>query len=333
MLKKKRPYSMRKVASASPIPCEAEEKNVIEKEENFKLKIANEIKIKADLDFLKENISFYDRRITALENENNKLKKEKELLDNVKIPKLREEHDLAQLEYNNCIIKILNPYCTWLVYKATNILGQEIILREYSDIIPQTITLHTNEITEIRDKIKKDNEEIQKLEIEYNNAMEDRKKASDELEKANKSLQECQQNPYFKLNLNLNSSCEEIKQKIKSINQKRINWSEKSLKLNYGINSLNTLNENKKIYDSLAKNAKKTLKKLENFNNPIPKEYEAEFKDFYNKVKNDLSFNKNKSKLFDSEIKNFKEKSKKTKAKTSNLKNKFLNLIEKLKTC
>lgn len=123
------------------------------------------------------------------------------------------------------------------------------------------------------------------------------------------------------LNLNLNSSFKEIKQKIKTINRKLISLDSKLINLNHGILSLNILNINKNLSDQKIKFTKELIVKLDNL--------KPSFDVIYKKAQNDLSSYKEERKTFISKIKTSEQKIKTIPDKKKKLKAKISNLIKK----
>lgn len=135
-----------------------------------------------------------------------------------------------------------------------------------------------------------------------------------------------------KFNLKLNLSCKQIKQKIKIVNQKRISINRKSLDLNYGANSLDILNINKKLSDEIIEISQELMLKLDKIKPPIIN-IDPSFSDIYKKAKDDLSSYQTEGKILEAKLKKLKIKEKTIPIKKNKLKTKFYKLIKQLKTC
>jgi len=133
-------------------------------------------------------------------------------------------------------------------------------------------------------------------------------------------------------NLKSNPSCKEIKQKIKIVNQKRISIDRKSLDLNYGVNSLDILNINKKLSDKIIEISQELILKLDKIKPPIIN-IDPLFSDIYKKAKDDLSSYQTEGKILEAKLKKLKIKEKTIPVKKNNLKTKFHKLIKQLKNC
>lgn len=137
---------------------------------------------------------------------------------------------------------------------------------------------------------------------------------------------------HVNLSLNLKSSCKEIKQKIKTLNQKLTSSKNKNLDLKYGLNNLHILNINKKLYDEKIKITTEFLEKLDNLRPYIPETLTLFFT-FYNEAKSNSASYQIESNTLTSKIKISKEKVKTISEKKKRLKPKISNLFKQFKKC
>ena len=138
---------------------------------------------------------------------------------------------------------------------------------------------------------------------------------------------------HINLILNLKSLCKEIKQKIKTLNQKKISSNSKLLDLKYGLNSLHILNINKNFCNSKIKIKIDFLEELDKLRSDIYLEPTKLFLALYSEAKTNLAFYKKEINTIDAEIKISKEKIKKIPEKKIKLKDKTSKLFEELKIC
>jgi hypothetical protein len=138
--------------------------------------------------------------------------------------------------------------------------------------------------------------------------------------------------PPAPLSLSLKSSCKEIKQKIKTFNQKFIYLKYKLLDLNDGINSLVILNIDKNLYDKKIKISKELILKLDELKPPIITT-DSYFDDIYKKAQDNLASYKIERKTLVKKIKISKGKVKKIPDKKNSLKTKISNLFKQFKKC
>jgi len=151
---------------------------------------------------------------------------------------------------------------------------------------------------------------------------------SEKVTSTNEALFDCLNFSLY-INLNLKSSCKEIKQKIKTINQKLISLDNKLINLKYGFNNLKILNVNKTSFNKIIKIIKEFIIMLEKLN---PNDYDS-FDAIYKKAQNDLSSYQEKRKIFITKIKTSEEKTKNIPKKKKMLKTKISNLFKEFKKC
>jgi hypothetical protein len=137
---------------------------------------------------------------------------------------------------------------------------------------------------------------------------------------------------HVNLSLNLKSSCKEIKQKIKTLNQKLTSSKNKNLDLKYGLNNLHILNINKKLYDEKIKITTEFLEKLDKLRPYIPETLTIFFT-FYNEAKANSASYQMESNTLANKIKISKEKAKTISEKKKRLKPKISSLLKQFKKC
>jgi hypothetical protein len=137
----------------------------------------------------------------------------------------------------------------------------------------------------------------------------------------------------LRFNKKLNNSCKQIKQKIKIINQKIISFTNQSLNVKYGNDSLPIMKINKKLSSSAVNTQKEILNELDKAKPTVPKEYLSLFSTFYKKTKDNLaSYEKQKIML---EVKITKSKQTKENILVSlpKLEKALSNTIQKFVNC
>jgi hypothetical protein len=143
----------------------------------------------------------------------------------------------------------------------------------------------------------------------------------------------CNNSQKFNKDLNLKTSCKQIKQKIKTINQKIISLTNQSLDVKYGTDNLPIMKINKKLSSFALNITNKILNELDKAKSTISKEYLSLFSNFYKQTKDKLaSYEKQKIML---EVKITKSKQKKENILTDlpKLKKVLSNTIQKFANC
>ena len=188
----------------------------------------------------------------------------------------------------------------------------------------RTVEITNNNITKAEALIKENKTEIAKQ-------SEQEQKLRIEITDASSAISECL-NSALHTRLNLNTSCTELKQNIKIVNQKSISLNNKLINLNNGISSLEVLNANKDLLDENIKTAKEFIISLDELN-PNPNPSDSSFFDVYKKAQEDLASYQEKRKMLKSKIKNSEEKIKTIPDKQNALQDKISNLFKKFKNC
>jgi len=150
---------------------------------------------------------------------------------------------------------------------------------------------------------------------------------------ANSALIRCNNSENFNKDLNLKTSCKQIKQKIKTINQKIISLTNQSLDIKYGTDNLPIIKINKKLSSFALNITNKILNELDKAKSTISKEYLSLFSTFYKQTKDNLaSYEKQKITL---EVKITINKQKKENILTDlpKLKKVLSNTIQKFVNC
>jgi hypothetical protein len=344
--------------TTTPEPCAKEKKAFDDAAKSFADATALVNSTKKSRDIVQDVLDFYDKRKKELAAEKNlitsqKVQKEIDLkAAEALLKQIGKEIDSMLKAYNSSyicgtIILEINPYCVYKYHKILLRIGDEQAQRLVVESLPNQIdilikqeTSLTDQETKLKEKTINETALLKEKQKAYDDAINTEKearKASDSSENIYNACMKKNLNKNSKLtlnkNLNLNNSCKEIKQKIKTINQKRISIDRKSLNLKYGIDSLPILNINKKTNDFILKNAKKSLMLFENYNNTVPEEFKKDFNTGYDKAKKDLFFYKTERSRINSKIKNIEDNLKNIKVNKTNSKNKLSKLIKKLKDC
>lgn len=257
--------------------------------------------------------------------------------------------DKANKDYSNAkaetekfqMLSIINEGKNDALFYYYNSMYKESNLKTYNSIIykerlEKNIIIHKNNLK---------NFEIEKITLNYiqknNNIL------NEILFKSNKDAAsvylKCKKGCLFPVHvnliliLNLKSLCKEIKQKIKTLNQKKISFNSKLLDLKYGLNSLHILNINKNFCNSKIKIKIDFLEELDKLRSDLYSDLYLEptklFLSLYNEAKINLAFYKKEINTIDAEIKISKEKIKKIPEKKIKLKDKTSKLFEELKIC
>jgi len=218
------------------------------------------------------------------------------------------------------------------IYKKYNLKTYKLIL--YKEILEKNIIRHRNNLKKFENKkitFDLDQEQNKHLEPILLKRKNDAARVYEECRKG------CLFPIHINLSLNLKSSCKEIKQKIKTLNQKKISSNSKLLDLKYGLNSLHILNINKNFCNSNIKITIDFLEELDKLRSDLYSDLYLEptktFLALYNEAKTNLALYKKEINTIDTEIKISKEKIKKIPEKKIKLKNKTSKLFEELKIC
>lgn len=139
--------------------------------------------------------------------------------------------------------------------------------------------------------------------------------------------------PNLHLHVELNSSCKEIKQKMKTIEQKIKNTNIKSIDLMYGTGTLDSLELEKSLSDSKVTLIKNLLEELDKMKPSVPQESYSSFLTVYNEAKADLNSYKSERKMFKNKIKNASRKQKNILVNLPKLENSLSKIIKKLVNC
>jgi len=213
------------------------------------------------------------------------------------------------------------------IYKKYNLKTYKLIL--YKEILEKNIIRHRNNLKKFENKkitFDLDQEQNKHLEPILLKRKNDAARVYEECRKG------CLFPIHINLSLNLKSSCKEIKQKIKTLNQKTTSSNNKILDLKYGLNNLHILNINKKLYNEKIKITTDLLEKLDNLRPYIPETLTLFFT-FYNEAKANSASYQMESNTLANKIKISKEKAKTISDKKKRLKLKISSLLKQFKKC
>lgn len=143
----------------------------------------------------------------------------------------------------------------------------------------------------------------------------------------------CNNSQKFNKDLNLKTSCKQIKQKIKTINQKIISFTNQSLDIKYGTDNLPIMKINKKLFSFSANTTKKILNELNKAKSTISKKYLSLFSTFYKQTKDNLASYENQKITLEVKITRNKQKKENILTDLPKFEKVLSNTIQKFVNC